>query len=94
MMWVKYNPNWLVTLLKEQLPDKTEMIEAAKHCTRGVWEKKNYIYFVSTKNPDLPGSDWQFKENLILEDADRGMIVLDILKDGRIGGIQFVSAED
>lgn len=93
-MWVKYNPKWLVNLLEEQLPDKTDIIEAARQCTRGVWEKKNYITFVSTKNPDLPGSEWQFKENLILEDADRGMFVLDILKDGRIGGIQFVSAEE
>ncbi|QNF32940.1 hypothetical protein HUW51_09420 [Adhaeribacter swui] len=93
-MWVKYNPGWLVALLQEQLPDKVDTIEAAKQCTRGVWEKKNYIYFVSIKNPDLPGSEWQFKENLILEDADRGMVVLDILKDGRIGGIQFVSSEE
>ncbi len=93
-MWVKYNPNWLVNLLEEQLPEKIEIIEAVKQCTRGVWEQKNYIYFVSPKNADLPGAEWQFKENVILEDADRGMIVVDILKDGRVGGILFESFEE
>lgn len=93
-MWVKYNPGWLVTLLQEQLPEKTEVIESVKNCTRGVWQQKNYIYFVNPKNPDLPGSEWQFQENLIVEDETRGMIVIDILKDGRVGGIQFVNIEE
>ncbi len=93
-MWVKYNPNWLVSLLQEQLPEKTEIIEAVKQCTRGVWEKKNYIYFVSPKNADLPGAEWQFEANIILDDPSRGMVVIDILKDGRVGGIQFESLEE
>ena len=93
-MWLKYNQELLVTLMQEQLPDKTEIIEALKSCTRGVWQKKNYIYFVNPKNPDLLGSEWQFKENIIVEDEARGMILLDILKDGRVGGIQFVNLEE
>lgn len=93
-MWVKYNPGWLVTLLQEQLPDKIEIIDALQNCTRGVWQQKNYIYFVSPKNADLPGSEWQFKENLIVEDETRGMVVIDLLKDGRIGGIHFVNLEE
>ncbi len=92
-MWVKYNPGWLVKALQEQLPDKTELIEAVQACIRGVWETKTYIYFVNPKNADLPDSEWQFKENVIIDDEARGMVVLDILKDGRVGGIQFVGLE-
>jgi hypothetical protein len=89
-MWTKYNPDWLVNLLQQQLPDKTELADAVKNCRRGVWQNKGYIYFVSPKNPDLPGSEWQFKENVIVEDEARGAVVIDILQDGRVGGLQFL----
>ena len=58
---------------------------------RKEWIRKPYIRFVTGERPNLPGSEWQFEENVVLEHDTEGTIVLDILKDGRIGGIEFVS---
>jgi hypothetical protein len=46
---------------------------------------------VNSEKPNQKGSEWQFDENIILEHETEGTIVLDVLKDGRIGGIEFVS---
>jgi hypothetical protein len=37
------------------------------------------------------GSQWQFEENIILEDPERGDLVLDILKGQRVGGVEFLA---
>jgi hypothetical protein len=36
------------------------------------------------------GAEWQFDENIVLEHDKLGTIVIDFLKDKRIGGIEFV----
>jgi hypothetical protein len=37
------------------------------------------------------GSQWQFDENIILEDLERGDLVLDILTGQRVGGVEFLA---
>ena len=46
---------------------------------------------VSSENPNQPGSDWQFDDNIILDDEKEGDLVLDILKGYRVGGVEFLS---
>ena len=53
--------------------------------------RQPYICFVSGERPNQLDSEWQFEENIVLEHETEGVIVLDILKDGRIGGIEFVN---
>ena len=36
-------------------------------------------------------SDWQFDENVVLEHEEEGTIVLDVFKNGKIGGIELLS---
>ncbi len=82
---------WIIDLIKEQEPNRLDLIEQLKNSKRKEWIRQPYISFVSGKRPNLPGSEWQFEENVVLEHYREGTIVLDVLKDGRIGGIEFVS---
>jgi hypothetical protein len=54
------------------------------------WESRAYVHYVSRQNPNQPGSQWQFHTNVVLHHEKLGMVVLDILKDNRLGGIEFV----
>jgi uncharacterized protein YuzE len=81
----------IIDLIKEQEPEKLEFVKQLENSSKRKWIKQAYIYFVSSKNPNQPGSEWQFDENIILEHETEGSIILDILKDGRIGGIEFIS---
>jgi uncharacterized protein YuzE len=82
--------DWIITLIKEQEPKRTDLIEQLQNSERKEWIRQAYIRFVSGEKPNLPGSEWQFEENIVLEHDTEGTIVLDILKGGQIGGIEFV----
>lgn len=82
---------WIITLIKEQEPDRLDLIDQLQMSERKKWIRQPYVSFVSSERPNLPGSEWQFEENIVLEHETEGTIVLDILKDGRIGGIEFIS---
>lgn len=75
-------------LLKE--PERLDVINALEKCRKGKWESRAYIYFVSPQNANQEGADWQFGENIVLEHDTEGTIVIDLLKNGKIGGIEFV----
>ena len=67
------------------------MIEQLNKSEKKEWIRQPYIRFVSAIRPNLLGSEWQFAENIVLEHETEGTIILDILEDGRIGGIEFVA---
>lgn len=81
----------IIELIKEQEPERLDLIEQLKKSDKKNWIKQPYIHFVSAERLNIPGSEWQFDENIVLEHKIEGTIVLDILKDGRIGGIEFVN---
>ena len=81
----------LIELVKNQEPEREDVIFALINTIGGHWESKAYYKFVSTKNANKKGAEWQFDENIILEHETLGTIVLDYLKDKRIGGIEFVN---
>ena len=85
-----YDPAWLIKLAKEQLPNQPEIADALKRCTASVHKTKGCVYFVSPEAPNEPGSEWQFDVNEVLECPKVGDVVLDVLKDGRIGGIEIL----
>jgi hypothetical protein len=51
-------------------------------------EARPYTYFVDPTNPNKPGSEWQFDANIVVEHPTEGTLVLDVLKDQRIGGFE------
>lgn len=83
----------IIELVQKQEPDREDIIFALKNATGGKWEGKSYYVFVDTKNANKKGAEWQFKENIVLEDDALGTIVIDYLKDNRIGGIEFLDFE-
>jgi hypothetical protein len=48
------------------------------------------LYFVDSSCPNEPGSAWQFDFCVELESPTDGWLILDILKDRRVGGVEFV----
>ncbi|SDI64100.1 hypothetical protein [Winogradskyella thalassocola] len=82
--------NWIIELIKEQEPERTDLIEQLENSEIKEWFRQAYIRFVSGFRSNQPNSEWQFKENIELEHPTEGTIILDILKDGRIGGIEFL----
>jgi len=91
MEWKDYDPEWLARLAEQQEPDQPWLPDAIRKCTKYHSESDAYYHFVSADNPNQEGSEWQFDYNIILEDEKEGDIVLDVLKDKRIGGIEFIS---
>ncbi|OHX66659.1 hypothetical protein [Flammeovirga pacifica] len=86
----EFHKDILVKLLKEQEPQRLDLVFHLEKLTTRKWELQPYIQIVSDDKANEPGSEWQFDENIVLEDNEQGTIVLDILKDGRIGGIEFL----
>jgi hypothetical protein len=84
----------IIELLRQQEPDRTDIIEALQNTTGGRWTNNGYYSFVDSANANQPGADWQFDENIILEQVEKGDVVLDILKGGRVGGIEFIAQID
>ncbi len=81
----------IIELLKTQEPDRIDLIEELEKSELKTWVTQPYVCLVPTVRPNQPNSDWQFDENIVLEHETEGIIVLDILKDGRVGGIEFLS---
>jgi hypothetical protein len=89
--WKPYDPAWLVALARQQQPNLPWLGDALAACTRASLESTGYLRFVDPRNPNQSGSEWQFDENIILRDPNRGDLVLDILKGHRVGGVEFLA---
>jgi hypothetical protein len=85
-----FDPRMLISAVKEQAPEFPWLPYALEHCGVGIWRSRAYVQYVSSHNPNQPGSDWQFEVNVVLNHDQLGMVVLDILKGDQLGGIEFV----
>ena len=91
MNWEPYDPTWLVDAARQLCPEEPWLPAALERCTRALHESRAYVYFVDPANPNAPGSEWQFVENIVLDHPIEGDLVLDILTDRRVGGVEFLS---
>ena len=80
----------IVELIRKQNPERVDIINQLKKLSKKEIELKPYVQFINSDKPNQKESEWQFNENIILEHETEGTIVLDVLKDGRIGGIEFI----
>ena len=90
MKFTDYDPTWLVKLAEEQYLAEKWLAESLKECTRYCRQSDAYYYFMDPKNANKPGAEWQISENIILKHDTLGEIVLDVLKNKKIGGIEFI----
>ena len=91
MNWKEYNPEWLAELAEEQYPEYEWLPDALRKCVKHSVESEAYYHFVSPKNANKPGAEWQFEDNIVLEHSVEGDVVLDILKGNRVGGVEFIN---
>ena len=89
-VWKSYDPKWLVTLAHEQLANETWLPDALARCTRCFQKSNTYIYFVDPYQPNKPSAEWQFYQNLHLQHPTSGWLILYVLTENRIGGVEFV----
>ena len=80
----------IIELIKKQRPERLEVIKELEKKAGQMWQVKAYVRFVSAEKANQAGSEWQFSESIELKHETEGAIVLDILEDGRIGGIEFI----
>ncbi len=80
----------LIEAVKIQAPKFPWLPLALSQCGAGYWESPAYVSYISGKNPNQPGSEWQFETNVLLEHETMGTVIIDILKGQRLGGIEFV----
>lgn len=84
--WEAFDSSWLLSEAKRQFPEDYELHVAIENCKKVM----SGCYFVDPSRPNRHGSDWQFERSITIEDTVRGDVVLDILKDGRIGSIEYL----
>lgn len=82
--------DYIIKLAENQLGDMPNVIDALRKAKDGFWDGKAYYRFVDSRNANQPGAEWQFDGCIVLEQVDKGDLVIDLLKDGRIGGIEFI----
>lgn len=82
-----YNPDWLVEAAEKRKGEYPWLPNALSKCTSALVGSK-YIRFVNSSRPNKKGSEWQFQENIWLENTIEGDVVLDILQENRVGGVE------
>lgn len=86
----QFTPSALSDLARRECQEFPWLAEALLSCSEGVWESPAYLRFVSAQNANQPGSEWQFDTNVVLIHDVWGVVVLDVLKSSRVGGIEFL----
>lgn len=87
MQFRPYDPSWLVEAAKKQHPAETALHAALATCTQVAGDEP-VLYFV-----DPQSNDWHILRDVRLNDLPGGDVEIDILQDGRIGGVEFLQGE-
>lgn len=81
-----YDPTWLVELGLKYSEDYPWLADAFSRCRRARPESKFYTHFV-----DPAGPKWKLQQTITVTHELEGDLVIDILEDNRIGGIEFLT---
>jgi hypothetical protein len=85
-----FDPRMLAEVAGVQVPEFPWLPEALGACGRGEWESRAYVRYISNRNPNQPGAEWQFERNIRLDHDKWGTVIVDVLKGQRIGGLEFL----
>jgi hypothetical protein len=81
----------IIGLVRQQALTREDVIMALQACSSGYWDGKAYYRLTCGSNAEVPDAAPHVSESLMLVHKKWGTVVLDILYDGRAGGIEFVS---
>lgn len=84
--WESFDNSWLLESALDKFPQDYHLHSGIRGCKKIL----NGCYFVSPENANKSGSEWQFEKSITIEDTKYGDVVLDILKDGRVGSIEYL----
>jgi len=87
----RFEPAMLAAVARDQAPEFPWLSHALENCGAGTWESDVYVRYVSGRAANLPGAEWQFEKNVVLEHPDFGTVVVDVLTAHRLGGLEFLS---
>jgi hypothetical protein len=92
LVWAPFDPSSLVELARAQYRDEPALATALARIHYAARGCSAYDYTSETLPPDGPlhRFEW-FEVNMELIDGDGHLIVLDLLRDGRVGGIERVN---
>jgi hypothetical protein len=86
-----FKPEMLAAAARVQAPEYSWLPLALERCGSGEWESPAYVRFISGQNANAPGAEWQFETNVVLEHPNFGTVVVDVLTENRLGGLEFLS---
>lgn len=86
-----FEPRMLAAVARDQAPDFPWLSLVLENCGAGEWESAAYVRYVSNRDANVLGSEWQFETNVVLEHPDFGTVVVDVLTEHRLGGLEFLS---
>lgn len=86
-----FEPDHLIRLLHAQYPQRTDILRALQLCSTGYWENNEYIHFLRNRLSDQQNKESVVVEKLTLEDHPERNIVLEMVADGRIARIGYVT---
>lgn len=89
-----FDPRMLIDDARTQVPELSWLPAALASCGPGTWESRAYVHYVPPIDPNQADSKWQFEANVVIDHSVLGVVVIDILKGNRIGGIEFVDRID
>lgn len=89
-----FDPSMLIEDVRATASEFSWLPAALTNCGAGEWESRAYVRYVSTVDANQPNSEWQFRCSVTIHHRILGMVVIDILRDDRIGGIEFVDRLD
>ena len=81
----------IIKLIEEQEPEMLELIKELETFKKKKWIPQAYIPFKYPEKSNSNNTGWKISESVVLEHKTEGTIVLDILENGKIGGIEFVN---
>jgi hypothetical protein len=84
-----FDPRMLVDAARKQAPSYLWLPDALANCPKGNWRSRAYVHYVSSKNANQPGAEWQHDKCVTLTHDTLGTVIIDVLKGDRIGGIEF-----
>lgn len=82
-----FEPDHLIRLVYAQYPHRTDVLRALQLCSSGYWENSHNLYFIGSRQTAIS----KIVETLVVEDQQDGRIGVDVIADGRIAGIRYIS---
>lgn len=76
-----FDPASLVQAPRAQHPSNPGLVEALRQCTRVFRRTDFYIHFIDPADSNAPGSAWQHRESIRLQDEESGEVLVDLLTD-------------